>query len=55
MTTACSSTSRTVTLVDVHGTPHGHANILDAHTGHGQLHLAFSVYVMDPTKTENAR
>ena len=44
------SARRTVTLVDTHGTPQGVANILDAHTGHGQLHLAFSVYVMDPTK-----
>ncbi|HRH93172.1 MAG TPA: isopentenyl-diphosphate Delta-isomerase [Candidatus Peribacteria bacterium] len=36
---------RTVTLVDEEGTPLGEADLLEAHTGKGKLHLAFSVYV----------
>lgn len=42
--------SRTVTLVDERGKKLSTADIIDAHTGLGKLHLAFSVYVFDPTK-----
>src|SRR4051812_39991646 len=38
-------TTRTVTLVDEQGSPIGVSEIVDAHTGHGKLHKAFSVYV----------
>ena len=44
--------SRTVTLVDELGKKLSTTDILDAHTGLGKLHLAFSVYVFDPTKTQ---
>lgn len=37
--------SRTVTLVDTAGHTIGMADILDAHTGEGKLHKAFSVFV----------
>lgn len=37
--------ARTVTLVNDQGEPMGSAELIDAHTGQGQLHLAFSVYV----------
>ena len=36
---------RTVTLVDESGRTTGKADILEAHTGAGKLHKAFSVYV----------
>ncbi|MDO8649111.1 MAG: isopentenyl-diphosphate Delta-isomerase [Candidatus Peregrinibacteria bacterium] len=36
---------RTVTLVDERNTPIGSADLLEAHTGEGKLHRAFSVYV----------
>lgn len=42
--------SRTVTLVDENGTRLGEEDLLKAHTGMGSLHLAFSVYVFDPSK-----
>lgn len=41
---------RQVILCDVHGRPTGSADILTAHTGTGQLHLAFSVYVFSPDR-----
>ena len=41
---------RTVTLTDDTGKALGTADILDAHTGTGKLHLAFSVYVFNPAK-----
>jgi len=37
--------ARTVTLVNEHGSPIGTAEIMEAHTGTGKLHKAFSVYV----------
>jgi isopentenyl-diphosphate delta-isomerase len=43
--------ARTVTLVDTAGSPTGIADLLDAHTGKGKLHKAFSVYVFNPKKT----
>ncbi len=36
---------RTVTLVDTAGRKIGTADILDAHTGEGKLHKAFSVFI----------
>lgn len=42
--------SRSVTLVDEQGKKLSTTDLLDAHTGLGKLHLAFSVYVLDPTK-----
>lgn len=36
---------RTVTLTDAKGAVLGEAEIVDAHTGKGKLHLAFSVYI----------
>jgi isopentenyl-diphosphate delta-isomerase len=44
------SSTRPVILCDATGRPNGLANILDAHTGAGQLHLAFSVYVFSPDR-----
>jgi isopentenyl-diphosphate delta-isomerase len=38
--------ARTVTLVDEENKALGEADILEAHTGDGMLHRAFSVYVM---------
>ena len=42
------SGSRTVILCDESGRATGSADLLAAHTGEGQLHLAFSVYVFSP-------
>lgn len=39
---------RTVTLTNEAGEKLGQAEIIDAHTGDGKLHLAFSVYVFSP-------
>lgn len=36
---------RSVTLVDANGQAVGSADLVDAHTGEGKLHRAFSVYV----------
>jgi len=41
---------RTVTLTDEKGRALGEADLLDAHTGSGKLHLAFSVYVFSPDR-----
>jgi isopentenyl-diphosphate Delta-isomerase len=41
---------RQVILCDVTGCPTGTAEIVAAHTGEGQLHLAFSVYVFSPDR-----
>ncbi len=41
-----------VLLVDAHGNPAGTADIVDAHTGQGKLHRAFSVYVFRKNGTE---
>ncbi len=41
---------RTVTLTDESGNAIGSADILEAHTGEGALHRAFSVYVFDPKR-----
>ncbi len=38
---------RTVTLVDPSGKALREADIVEAHTGEGQLHRAFSVYIFD--------
>ena len=43
---------RTVTLVNETGTPLGEAGLLAAHTGKGQLHRAFSVYVFRRKREE---
>jgi isopentenyl-diphosphate delta-isomerase len=43
--------NRTVTLTDQTGSPLGEADILEAHTGAGKLHKAFSVYVFNTDKT----
>lgn len=43
---------RTVTLVTESGTPLGEADLLDAHTGTGKLHRAFSVYVFREDKKQ---
>lgn len=43
--------SRTVTLIDESGNAVGTADLLDAHTGEGKLHLAISVYIMNPERT----
>jgi isopentenyl-diphosphate Delta-isomerase len=40
--------TRTVILCDANGQPTGLGDLLSAHTGEGQLHLAFSVYVFTP-------
>lgn len=45
MTTQLPAATRRVILCDTAGTPGGAAEIITAHTGEGQLHLAFSVYV----------
>jgi isopentenyl-diphosphate delta-isomerase len=41
---------RQVILCDESGRPTGTAGLLAAHTGAGQLHLAFSVYVFSPDR-----
>ena len=43
--------NRTVTLTDVDGTSLGQADLMEAHTGEGKLHQAFSVYVFDTERT----
>lgn len=43
---------RTVTLTDTSGMPLGEADLLEAHTGSGKLHLAFSVYVFNADRTK---
>lgn len=43
--------NRTVTLVNEQGSAIGEADILDAHTGEGKLHRAFSVFVFSPDKS----
>jgi isopentenyl-diphosphate delta-isomerase len=42
--------SRQVILCDEAGRPTGTADLLAAHTGAGQLHLAFSAYVFSPDR-----
>lgn len=42
---------RTVTLVDESGRKTGETDLIDAHTGKGKLHKAFSVYVFNPDRT----
>src|SRR5262245_55051181 len=41
---------REVVLCDTSGRPTGTAELVAAHTGQGQLHLAFSVYVFSPDR-----
>lgn len=41
---------RTVTLCDEKGTPLSECPILEAHSGKGKLHLAFSAYVFTPDR-----
>jgi isopentenyl-diphosphate Delta-isomerase len=41
---------RRVILCDATGHPEGTADIVAAHSGEGQLHLAFSVYVLSPDR-----
>jgi isopentenyl-diphosphate Delta-isomerase len=41
---------RQVILCDAAGRPTGSVDLLAAHTGSGQLHLAFSVYVFSPDR-----
>jgi isopentenyl-diphosphate delta-isomerase len=43
---------RTVTLTDETGADLGRTDIIEAHTGSGKLHLAFSVYVFNSDKTK---
>ncbi len=45
------SMKRTVTLVDTANTTLGEADSIEAHSGEGQLHRAFSVYLFNPEKT----
>src|SRR4029077_7014586 len=42
--------ARHVVLCDAAGRPHGTAEIVAAHSGEGQLHLAFSVFVFTPDR-----
>jgi isopentenyl-diphosphate Delta-isomerase len=44
------ASSRQVILCDEFGRPTGTGDLLTAHTGTGQLHLAFSVYVFSPDR-----
>jgi len=44
------SALRRVILCDERGRPTGSAELSVAHSGHGQLHLAFSVYVFSPDR-----
>ncbi len=44
--------SRTVTLVNELGDPIGRCEIVEAHSGEGRLHKAFSVYVLRKNGTE---
>lgn len=41
---------REVVLCDTAGRPTGSTELIAAHTGLGQLHLAFSVYVLSPNR-----
>src|SRR5262245_62399892 len=41
---------RQVILCDAAGRPTGSAELIAAHTGPGQLHLAFSVYILSPNR-----
>jgi len=41
---------RQVVLCDAAGRPTGSADLVAAHTGPGQLHLAFSVYIFSPDR-----
>jgi isopentenyl-diphosphate delta-isomerase len=43
--------AKQVILCDERGQPHGSADMVAAHTGAGQLHLAFSVYVFSPDRS----
>src|SRR5205814_2378753 len=43
--------TRHVVLCDAKGQPHGTAEIVAAHSGEGQLHLAFSVFVFRPDRS----
>ena len=43
--------NRTVTKTDASGTDLGQVDLLEAHTGTGTLHKAFSVFVFSPDKT----
>jgi isopentenyl-diphosphate delta-isomerase len=43
--------TRTVTRTDETGTDLGQVDLLEAHTGSGTLHKAFSVFVFSPDKT----
>ena len=43
---------REVVLTDTEGNPTGTAEIVDAHTGEGKLHSAFSVYVFRKNRSE---
>lgn len=42
---------RTVTLADKDGNITGISDLIQAHTGTGKLHLAFSVYIFNPERT----
>ncbi|HLW67651.1 MAG TPA: isopentenyl-diphosphate Delta-isomerase [Gemmataceae bacterium] len=44
------SAPRHVILCDETGRPQGTADLVAAHSGHGQLHLAFSVYIFRPDR-----
>lgn len=44
--------NRTVTLVDINGNPQGQCDILQAHTGEGKLHKAFSVFVFNADRSK---
>jgi isopentenyl-diphosphate delta-isomerase len=44
--------ARQVILCDESGRPTGSADIHEAHSGQGQLHLAFSVYILSPDRTK---
>ncbi len=44
--------NRTVTLVDTNGSPLGQCDILQAHTGEGKLHKAFSVFIFNPDRSK---
>jgi isopentenyl-diphosphate delta-isomerase len=41
---------RQVVLCDEAGRPHGAADLVAAHSGRGQLHLAFSVFIFTPDR-----
>ncbi len=46
------ATRRTVTLCDEEGRPTGSMEIVQAHTGGGSLHVAFSAYVFNPDRSK---